>query len=157
MKEDTLSHEQQCNAVRALGGLVSQCRDVYVRAATLLDIHSEEVARLRTLGVVERIDVRLLLHAYDSLCVRYRETLYDGQLALFAGDQKTPEEAWWAWFYHELTPKLLGSPHFVRMVLMTLGLLRCTNPSETQIALEAYLQNIEIERSYYHPTWPAPL
>ena len=157
MNENSLSHEQQRNAVRALGGLVSHCRDVYVRAAVLLDVHSDEIARLRTLGVVERIDVSPLLKAYEQLCARYREILHDGQLALFPVDQKTPEDAWWAWYYHELTPKLLGSPYFVRMVLTSLGLLPSTSASETQIGLETYLRDLEIERTYHHPTWPAPL
>lgn len=157
MTQEDLAARQMQGAAQALSVLVRHCRDVYVRAAAMLEVQSEELACLRNLGVVESINLTPLVPAYQRLCARYRTTLYDAQIALFPSDQKTPEEIWWAWFYHELTPQLLGSAHFVRTVLRSMGLLCCPDSSIARIELEAFLDNIPMQKSYYHPTWPAPL
>ena len=157
MTPNTLVTDQRQNAGQALDALVRYCRDVYVRAAAVLEIQSEELAKLRNLGVVESINVTPLVPAYHKLCECYRRVLYDGHMALFPSDQKTPEETWWAWYYHDLAPELLGSPHFVRSVLRALGLLPCSDPSVAIMELEAFLYNLPLHKSYIHPTWPAPL
>ncbi|GAA5146365.1 hypothetical protein GCM10023213_39290 [Prosthecobacter algae] len=157
MIQEDLAAQQLQGAAQALSALVRHCRDVYVRAATLLDVQSEELAFLRSLGVVESINLTPLAPAYHKLCARYRTTLNDGQTNLFPSAQKTTEEIWWAWYYHELTPQLLGSAHFIRTVLRSLGLLHCPDPSIARIELEAFIDNLPLHNSYFHPTWPAPL
>ena len=157
MTNSTLAADQRLNAGQAIGALVRYCRDVYVRAAALLEVRSEELARLRDLGVVESTNLNPLAPSYHKLCDHYRTSLYDGQMALFPADQKTQEEIWWAWYYHQLTPQLLGSPHFVRTVLRSVGLLHCSDPAVARIELEAFIDNLPMQKSYIHPTWPAPL
>lgn len=157
MNQENLAAEQMQRAGQALGSLVRHCRDVYVRAAALLEVQSEELARLRDLGAVESIELAPLVPAYQRLCARYRTTLYDAQMALFSVDLKTPEETWWAWFYHELTPQLLGNADFVRSVLRSVGLLKSPDRCIARIEVEALLDNLSLQKSYFHPTWPAPL
>jgi hypothetical protein len=157
MSDDLLAAHQLDNAGQALGALVRHCRDVYVRAASVLDLQTEELAKMREMGIVERINVTPLVPAYEKLCDRYRVTLYDPQIALFPKERETPEAIWWAWYYHELTPQLLGNAHFVRTVLRSMELLYCTDISLARIELAAFLENIPIQISYCHPTWPAPL
>lgn len=157
MIREDLAIQQMQGAGHALGALVRHCRDVYVRAAAMLEVQSEELANMRNLGVVESIIVTPLLPAYQRLCTRYRGTLYDAQIALFPSDQKTPEQIWWAWFYHQLIPQLLSSAHFIRSVLRSMGLLNCPDPSIARIEVEAFLDNLSLQHSYFHPTWPAPL
>jgi hypothetical protein len=157
MTNSTLATDQRLNASQALGALARYCRDVYVRAAALLEVQSEELTRLRDLGVVESVNLNPLAPAYHKLCDRYRTSLFDGQMGLFPTDQKTPEEIWWAWYYHQLTPQLLSNPHFVRTVLRSVGLLHCSDPAVARIELEAVIDNLPMQKSYFHPTWPAPL
>ena len=157
MNQENLAAEQMQGARRALDALVRHCRDVYLRAAALLEVQSEEIACLRNLGVVESIDLTPLVPAYQRLCARYRTTLHDAQIALFPSDQKTPEQTWWAWYYHELMPQLLGNAHFVRSILRSMGILSCPDPDVARIEVDAFLDSLSLSTTYYHPTWPAPL
>ena len=157
MSQEDLATRQMQGAGQALGALVRYCRDVYVRAALILEVQSEELAHFRNLGFAESINVTPLVPTYQKLCNRYRATLYDAQIFLFPSDQKTPEQIWWAWFYHELTPQLLGSAHFVRILLRSMGLLHCSDPSIAITEVEAFFDNLSLQKSYFHPTWPAPL
>lgn len=157
MTANILTTDQCQNSGQAIGSLVRNCRDAYLRAANLLEFHSEDIGRLRNLEAMETAELTALAPAYFALCDRYRTALYNPQIGLFPSDQRTPEEIWWAWFYHELTPQLLGNVHFIRSVLRSVGLLSCADMNKAKVEVESILEQQDLLPTYHYATWPAPL
>lgn len=133
-----------------MASLTFRCRDLYLKAAGLLEIDNQNVQRVthRT-----TINVFALLEAYEIVKEIYVRKIHTDQLMLFPSDQLPPDLAWRRWFHDEFIPYILHHPYAVGIILRATFILPCTNYVEETERLEQFLYEMPMRQSYKMPHW----
>ncbi len=152
---ELLPPEEQAEFHRRLPGdliayLGFRCRDLYLKAARLLEVDNDNVQRVTKR---ETLDTDLLFDAYEIVHQRYLSEVHTDQLMLFPADKISPTSAWQKWFEGEFIPFLLHDNHAVILILQSLSIIPSNDYWETLESLEEFLHHMPMRQSYKLPHW----
>lgn len=133
-REDLAAHQAD-GGKAALFALYSLCRRRFLRAMDLLEQPRDRAGPLVRLGQTDPVDLAPLWPAWQELCRRYRDELYDPQTDLFAPTTSDPAQSWERFVHHRLFPTLVRDDELVRNLLRALGGLACRSPSDAAHAI----------------------
>ncbi|HEX6899318.1 MAG TPA: hypothetical protein VF789_06370 [Thermoanaerobaculia bacterium] len=150
MTKAALAELQRQETAGMLFYLAMLCRRRFLRSAYLVEMRSKVIDALRDLGQVERVDLSSLVPAWNVLCGRYLEEIYDPQGELFSAGSPQADD-WSRFVYHKLLPQVVRDDELVRNVLRALGALPCNSPQEAAAVLCQYFGELTLPSE--RPPW----
>jgi len=148
---DDFREMQRAGAMPCLSSLFDACRRKFLNAANLLEVRSQAIERLRSVGTETRIDLWPLLNPFMVLAERYVAAFFSPQDALFPVPGGKEDERWSRYFHHVLLPHLLQHDELVRNVLRAVHALPCNDPQGAANAVGHFFAELTLPETA--PLW----